>query len=689
MAEPVNPPEFLTDFWSMFGDDTNFIEIECEESSDLISEILTLYGLQGDSTTSLGGPLKNIDIKRMDALTVINLSLLEGSAKGKTILEWIVNEEGQFEIIEIGHSDGSLDPVYYELQSGTYKEPCVGVMITGAKPLIKPKDLVWKYIWGDDEGKTVHHTTEMVTNCAMEDFSTNAIIVYNDPHLDSNYEDGINNFYELTTENPWDRIVGYVRALSVPGYTDDQLKDTVISMHNTSVIPIIVTGSRDEQDSAFLGTLVERHPAPDDPNTESDNGCWSSQPGKSMGDYTDGVKIPLPDSLIYEDVRETKVSKYIRVEAVYVVARKFDFLQSIPSSPEASRETPDEFNSTLVGTINDKVPGVYKLEEGEHYAIAYDDGGGEVDKREPYILFAKNSRPNEPHPFGQGQEYYLMPGCALAQTSFGEGQHDGSIIPVAGNKGFLVEQVIAMVNIDTPSIEVYDPEWNDEEGVRTKADEIAHSLEYKMAAIVMEEPPAPIAFHDGSFSEILDQSATKVDTDPTTEQNFEDTPLEKAMDIMESGPGLSLTLSFMEDEDELKDLAETLYNHMRNSDSSPIETTYICGPEAEPKLGAEGDNGGIINSISYSYTDSGSYTISATEGPWLIGNLTSINTTANMKTTETISARGTIIASYANNIFFKVRIDGYGDRSAINTAPNIIRVGDVVQCTIHNNPVEA
>ena len=687
MAQAVDPPKFLGDFWDMFGTDTNFVEIECDESNDLINDILTTYGIQGDSTTNLGGSLKNLDIKHMDALTVINLSLLEGSSAVGNILEWIVNEEGQFEIIEIGHNDGNLTPVYYELQSGTYKEPCVGVMITGAKPLINPKDLLWKYIWGDQLDKHVYHTTDVVTNCAKEDFSTNAIIVYNDPHLDSKYVDGIDNFYEITTQNPWDRIVGYVRAISVPGYDPNtDLKDTDIKEHPTSILPITVTGVKGVEGSANLGNLVERPSAPDDPTTETDNNCWSSQPGKIIGDYTDGVKIELPDDLFFIDVRGIKISKYIRVEAVYIVGRKFDFLQSIPANPQSTRKAPSVDNSVLVGSIKDIVPGTYKLDEGTHYVITYDPG----DKfKNPYILFAKNSRPNEPHIFGTDQEYHLMPGCQLAQTSFGEGKHKGSILPVAETKGFLVDQVLAMVHVDTPSISVYDPEWNDDDTKPSKALDIAKALEYKMAAIVLEEKPAPIAFCAGSRAVILDQSASKVDSDFTTKQNFTDTPLEEAMDIMASGPGVSLSLTFIEEEDDLKDLAETLFDYMNSSENTSIETTYICGPEASPKLGAEGENGGIINSVSYTYTDSGSYTISVTEGPWMINAPTSVNTSASLKMTETVSARGTVIDTLDNNIFFKVHIDGYGDRVAINTAADIIRKDDVVSCTIHNNPVEA
>lgn len=690
MAESVDSPEFLNNFWEMFGNDSEYTQIECDAVTNVVNDVLDTYGIRGDATTNLAGNLHALDIKRMDALTVINLALIEGSIDAGYILEWIVNADGELEVIKVGENTAFINDLYYEIQSGSYKESCVGVLLTGAKPVIEPKDLIWKYIWGDDDGKHVYDTTSIITNCAIKDFSTNAIIVYNDPHITSSYEDGISNFYEIDTQNPWDKIIGYARAISIPGYTEEQLIDTEVKELSSSVVPIIVT-PEEGSNSPDIGELFTRPSAPDDPTTETDDNCWTSQPGEGVqkDDYKKGVKIPLPNDLTYEDYRNNKLSKFVRVEAVYVVGRKFTFLQSLPKTPEYARQIPTAENSDLVGAIDDIVIGTYKLEEGEHYIIAFsEEPEDDHIKRNPYILFAKNSRPNEPHAFGQNQKYYLLPSCQLAQTNFGVGPHTGTILPVAQNKGFLVEQIIAMVHLDTPSLTVYDPEWNDEElGVRTKAIEMAHALEYKMAAIVMKEPPAPMAFCDSHGAEIVDQVPTKIDTDPTTKQNFEDTPIEAIMDKMANGNGISLTLSFIEDEEDLKDLSEIIYRYMDSSEDG-IETTYICGPNAEPELGAVGSNGGIINSINYSYTDSGSYTISVNEGPWMIGNLTSVSTTTNIKATETVSARGTIVDTLGNNLFFKVRIDGYGTRLAMNTAATILRVGDVVSCTIHNNPVE-
>jgi hypothetical protein len=56
---------------------------------------------------------------------------------------------------------------------------------------------------------------------------------------------------------------------------------------------------------------------------------------------------------------------------------------------------------------------------------------------------------------------------------------------------------------------------------------------------------------------------------------------------------------------------------------------------------------------------------------------------------EDISAVGTIIQDMGNHVNFKVRMDGFGERIAVNLSRHILRVGDKVSCTVHNNPVES
>jgi len=204
---------------------------------------------------------------------------------------------------------------------------------------------------------------------------------------------------------------------------------------------------------------------------------------------------------------------------------------------------------------------------------------------------------------------------------------------------------------------------------------------------MVTELPSTIAFN-GS---IIDQVPGKSDNDPTTAQDFDNTPLEEAYDEMDGGGGVELTLPFFnspDDDSKLANLSGALYDFMNSG--TGIDTTYVCGPDVDVSLGEQGPAGGIVNSISYSYTDSGSYTISVNEGPRLIKNFSGGGPSGpSFKASENFSARGTVIDSLGNGMFFKVRIDGFGERVAINMSTSIIKIGDVVQCSVHNNPVEA
>ena len=72
-----------------------------------------------------------------------------------------------------------------------------------------------------------------------------------------------------------------------------------------------------------------------------------------------------------------------------------------------------------------------------------------------------------------------------------------------------------------------------------------------------------------------------------------------------------------------------------------------------------------------------------------IGGLGDITGGPSVKMTEDVSATGTVLQDQGNHVMFKVLVDGIGVREAINSSSAIIRTGDKVNVTIHNNPVEA
>jgi hypothetical protein len=668
-------PEVVNNMWANFGDESLMggYEEPCSTGS-LAEEVVNYFNLPS-SLGGAGGSLDGLDINHMDALEVIKLSLLEDSANSgfSSIYEVSVNEEGEIEFIAIGQGSAGISDVYYEIQSSTYIEGCVGVMVHGGKSLPVRKPLEWKPIWGSEK-PTPYNLTKFTSQCAMPGYNTHATIVFKDPHMssgESQYNDGINNLYDIT--EPFESIIGYVFAISLP---DNKTKQTNVSLNQESaIIPIKIGEGGGEGEGPYMGVLQPIRLA----SSGYSSNCWVEGWGAAT---EDGVEIVIPEEFRYEDIRGNLVDKFVAVEQIFVHGYKIDGMHVSHKSGVTPNSPLTKENSKCVLTINDYNKSMHKLEEGRQFVINYPEGDG----TNPVVIFARSSLPGDPMEYGQNTPYTINPFCEAASIGMEgfdpESSYNGSILPVEGNTGFLVEEIFALVKINTPSITVTDPHQNDNPG-ESLAYDIADGLDFQVAAVVVDDPPAPIAFN----GDIIDQSEGVADKDPTTQEDFEDTPLEQAMDIMGSGQGLTLNLSFIKDEGKLADISSNLYNYMNGTDGT--ETTYVCGPNATPKLGANGNSGGVINSITYSYSDSSAYTISVNEGPKIPEGFSGVSFAPTYKATESLNAKGTIIGDLGNGIHYKVRIDSIGNRIAVNMCPEFLRKGDIVNCAVYNIPVEA
>ena len=182
------------DFWPGFGNNGGLPEIICEDFGSLAKAVLDAYGIP--CSDSKGGSLKDLDIKLLDAMQVIKLSLLEESANSGAIYEPVMSSSGEVEFVEIGTSE-SISDIYYEIQSGSYIEGCGGVMVTGKKPMTYRKPIEWRSVW-EKVSRQVYETGIMFNGSCLESgFNQYCTIVYNDPHMDSAYNDGIDNLYEI------------------------------------------------------------------------------------------------------------------------------------------------------------------------------------------------------------------------------------------------------------------------------------------------------------------------------------------------------------------------------------------------------------------------------------------------------------------------------------------------------------
>lgn len=678
--------------------------ITCTTLEVVALQVLSEYGLtpgysmNGSISSFTYGTLPDLDIKRMDALTALNYSLMEESFKGPhdRLIEAVVDENGLVNFVEVGAATVSLSDVYYAIQTGSYIETPRGVIVTGGKPVPTLKELSWHPIWEGEgtAGAPIYAAGSMLGNCMEDSWKSYATIVFSDPNLSSAFEDGIDNLYEITKDNPYDRIAGYAVYVEPP--KDLKTSKTTISFSNESEIPLQIA----VQDANGICPIGKVYQQPTIDNT-TDANCWQDMTGNQVS-YEDGVPVEIPDEFRFATVRDTVVDKFVNITGVFIIGQEVSSLYARPKDDAASLKPATDENALVWVTVDNTRRTSFKLEEKKHYAVAYKDLDGD-GFQEISIVFAQEPRPGDLVTYGNGPDgtgvsFYLDPFCDLAREEggefSGEGPFTATILPYSKTKGIWVESIWVMAKVETPSVNVYDPD-----GRNNKALEIAKNLKYYLAPLVLIEPPQPIGFAYDNTAIVIDQVPQIRDNDPTTIQDFDDTPMEQAMDLM-SGNGMQLTMSFLNGDEglgdalaayngaaeECKEAALTLYNHMKNE---VVETVYTCGPDAKPELCAKGNAGGIINSIRYNYSDQGSYTISVTEGPTILGNFTSVDGGVTQKMTEDISAKGTVTQALGDNLHFKVRIDGYGERWAVNTSHNIIRERDVVQVAIHNNPVEA
>jgi hypothetical protein len=691
----------LKDYWPAFGDASYFEDYENENRGSLAYAVFSEYNIPVKDS-NIGGALQFLDIKRKDALSVIKMSLMEYSADNRGIWEFYVDEEGEVQYYEVGKDSGEIEDIYHTTQSITHRESCKGVIVSGEKPMIRRLPTQFRPIWGDGE-RTIISTQElMIGNCQKESFDEQAIIVFTDPHLqDNQYKDGIRGLFDDFVDNPYQSIVGFVHYMK----SDEALtnRDTSIQYNQGSCqVPIMIAGPSASQfnGNAFpnvkLGKLQSRPVIDDKYTIEAGEACWvgleteaSYQNGIPVFTEIDG-KENFPSALRFEDVRGNKIDKFTNVTDVFLIGYNVADCYPAAASKEDQTKGADANIRTYV-VINDTSMKSVKLERGVHYAVAIKNintDSNDLIGIEPYVVFANNARQGDPTKFdyssGEGIEFYFHPRCKYyteknltSETS----KSKGVILPLAGNIGFLVYQAWAMINLEAHSIVV-----NDQRGRDARASEIAKNLVYSVSPLVIEDKPAPLGYASDSVAgKVLDQTDRLKDGDPTTVQNFDETEYELAMDEMRGG-GQELSMSCL-NEEQVVTLAKEIYEYMNAGEI--IETTYICGPYCNPKIGGKGLSNGVINSISYSYTDSSAFTVTINEGGKLAGAMPQVDGGLVLKQAEEVKARGTIIKDLGNHIHYKVSIDGFGERLAVNCCAHVLRVGDKVSVSVHNVPVEA
>ena len=422
MAQPGTGPAsqdntVLQNFWPTFNQDITLPTVECSTVGSLAEDVLDTYGIPKGEATA-GGSLQNIDIKRMDALTVIKQSLMEDITTG-AVIEPMVNAQGTVDFVTIGNGTGVSD-VYYTVQTYNYTEPCAGVMVTGGRPLPQRKTIEWKPIWGTDGPIAIYSYQDMLANCHWKDFNRYASIVFYDPNLRSEYEDGIDNLFEI--ESPWDRIIGYVVYKEPPAEFTENNKDYTIEYVNQTTIPIKVgagtptDGTSITRENANLGTALQLLPT--FPAGVGDQECWTGEDQGEVADFNNGVEILIPEDFRYRTVREIDTDAFSRVAGVYVIGKEILLLHEAPADDAAAVKDANGLATSedmiIWASIDDTSSKTFQLKEGYQYSIAYDEADPQGN---PWIVFSKDVHPDDVSDYGTDTVFRLDPFSKASRVS--------------------------------------------------------------------------------------------------------------------------------------------------------------------------------------------------------------------------------------------------------------------------------
>jgi hypothetical protein len=612
----------------------------------IAADVLSVCGIPQAMHDDPGGTLPGVDIKRMDAMSAIKASLFERVVDNK-LLELIVDKDGNAVIKEVGADSSKVSDLYYTTQAYAYKNDNVAVMVTGGVPL--PERRIGQFTeLLSSEFDVMYWAADIVNSaCAMQSLKRYVTITYDDPHFTSSYEDGIDNLYEVT--DPFETVIGYVYDVDY-GTADPYVE---ITFSNKATVPIRVNG---------FGTLAITALAAGE-YTNEDSECQ-----RGLGSITEcgpgAVTVEIPDELRYTDNFLNPVDKFLGVAGVYVVGYKVA-VGYLPTSESESMNTPGESNIKLWVVPEDTTRDIVKLTEGKNYAVAYD--GENV-----CIQFADRSPLDMQGICGAAMEVRI-PSWSAKSDAFTQ---TVDILPISETEALVVQEIWATIDVASPCINIFDPKGT--------AMDIAKSMSIKVAPITMLKEPAPVAVNGNSIN--LDDGME--DHDPTTTQGFSKSEMEDAMDGMNGSVGMNVNMSCFISKGDVASFSENL-KALYEGDNGVV-TIYLCGPDAEAEIGDSTPDGGVVNGIEYRYNDSASYTVSVTSGPKFASNfVASVGGGTYVKKDESVTLEGVVVADYGNGGHYDVLLEGLGRREALNSTMDVIRVGDIVSVTVHNNPVES
>lgn len=683
--------------------------LDPDPTEPLSTFILTAFGIPFDAGFAFkGSELPGYDIKNQNAATMLKLALLTELIGGRFI-EIEIDEFGVARYYDVGSTPATDLDIRYCVPTSTLTEPIDLVIVRGYDP--PPIRELRDSFDGLKNKELMAYEDCAQDSCEKSFVSRYATISYDDPLLDQQYLDDVKNSYELAA---FETLVGYLVDLdmpdnvdNIPGFritfgdtTKEYIKVPATIINNTINTPQTIGaafgGAGSRGFSTFGDSSITSQPG------QQGNRVGGNVPilinvinesnvnnlptcGAVLSSITGG-QITLPkDRFIRENKFGRLESDFIGVVDVVFAGNKIKSFTASPGgfgfdasifwvvSPNKELvELPHGRNWTWTVDTSENIQiYLFSILEDARASVTcqvYSDPG----------QFASSTAPVQDLVYAYSND--LLTRFPAANEQF--------ICNIGDFLGYWNEsgEMCVVVERRRPSIDIFDPLGN--------AAAIADQISVLYTPVIMVDEPPPITYAstrtlssiDGTrtiaSTGVIDQADGIVDADPTTTQDLEESELSILQDNTD-GFTLDISLPFCTEADCL-----TIAQQLLALQEADVRTSSIVlGPDSDPRLGQLMPDGSVINEISYSYSDSSQYLITISTGP-KYQTVGSFNDSKYQLRTEDVTRDGLVLQDAGNGAEYVVRVDGFGEITALSMILDDISVGDRVNVRIFNNPVE-
>lgn len=689
--------------------------------------ILQTYGIPFNLNNVLGGTLPGIDIRNQDVTTMLKLSLatelLDPPNGNAGFAEVELDPFGIARFYIVGQNIATNLDIRYCIPTSQIIIPADLVIVRGYDP--PPQRVLRNPFDGLKNKEIMNYKDCAEQSCDQSIVSQYATISYDDPQLDQAYLDDIINSYELKA---FETILGYLIDLDMPDKTDpnssafipgikitfgDSTKE-YIKINSTVMNATIRAGTLD---NGTLGQLDLTGNTISNIISTSVGGLFGANSKGIVGGTNAGAiagsssAVTATVTVVSARGNTCSISETALTGSTVTIdgtrfqrLNKFGVLESdligitdvVFAGQKIKSLQTNVFGLDTLGIIVDPTKELISLQQGKNwtYEISVDSTRNIIMHffsiiEDAFAGFICDTYRNPPAGIGlkiipsndfrtSAQETIsnLNDFICNIGDAFGYRAVDGKICVVVERK--------------RPSIDIFDP--------RGQALQLANEIKITYTPIVIIDNPAPVTYAstttltsiDGSktlASEgIIDQSNGIVDTDATTVQDLEDSELSILQDNT-SGATIDISFPFCTDIECL----QIARNFLSLQNREVSTHSMILGPDSEPFLGdfVTLPNGeiGIINELNYSYSDSSQYIITAVIGPLYL-TTGSFNDSKYQLRVEEVTREAIVVQDGGNGAEYVVRIEGFGEITALLMVLDNITVGDKVGIRIYNNPVE-